>query len=107
MNGRTSAQLFCAILLYIKSMACRVECIRSDTELPLIGRHFGFLVVTADVLQLLHNFIFELRALIGMECLGWFEDTKYPFEKSFRNGLLSLVRKRDEGSKSSEMVNDS
>ena len=24
MNGRTSAQLFCAILLYIKSMACRV-----------------------------------------------------------------------------------
>ena len=34
MNGRTSAQLFYAILLYIESMACGVECIRSDTELP-------------------------------------------------------------------------
>ena len=34
MNGRASAQLFGAILLYIESMACRVECIRSDTGLP-------------------------------------------------------------------------
>ena len=25
MNGRTSAQLFCAILLYIESMACRAS----------------------------------------------------------------------------------
>ena len=32
---------------------------------------------------------------------------KYPFDKSFRNGLLFLVRKRDERSKSSEMINDS
>ena len=85
MNGRTSAQLFCAILLYIENMACRVECIRSDTALWTIGRRFGFLV-TKDVLQLLHNFIFELRALIGRKCLGWSEDTKYPLDKSFRNG---------------------
>ena len=34
MSGRTSAQLFGAILIYIESMACRVECKRSDTELP-------------------------------------------------------------------------
>ena len=34
MKGRTSTRLFCAILLYIESMVCRVECIRSDTELP-------------------------------------------------------------------------
>ena len=74
--------------------------------LRTIGLCFGFLV-TKDVLQLLHNFIFELRALIGMECLEWSEDTKYPFDKSFRNGLLFLVRKRDERSKSSEMINDS
>ena len=108
MNGRTSAQLFCAILLYIESMACRVECIRSDTELPWgrKKRRFGFLV-TKDVLQLLHNFIFELRALIGVECLGSSKDTKYPFDKSFRNGLLFLARKRDERRKSSEMINDS
>ena len=85
MNGRTSAQLFCAILLYIENMACRVECIRSDTPLWTIERRFGFLV-TKDVLQLLHNFIFELRALIGTKCLGWSEDTKYPFDKRFRNG---------------------
>ena len=69
----------------------------------MIGRRFGFLV-TKDVLQLLHNFIFELRALIGMKCLGRSEDTKYPFDKSFRNGLLFLVWKRDELGKSSEMI---
>ena len=27
-------ELLCAILLYIENMACRIECIRSDTELP-------------------------------------------------------------------------
>ena len=70
----------------------------------MIGRRFGFLV-TKDVLQLFHNFIFELRALIGMECLGRSEDTKYPFDKSVRNGLLFPVRKRDEHSKSGEMIN--
>ena len=59
--------------------------------LRTIGRRFGFLI-TEDVLQLLHNFIFELRALIGMECLGWSEDTKYLF---------------DERIKSNEMINDS
>ena len=80
--------------------------LRHLVALQTIGRRFGFLV-TNDVLQLLQNFIFELRALIGMECLGWSEDTKYPFDKSFRSGLLFLVRKRDERSKSSEMVNDS
>ena len=80
--------------------------LRHRVALRTIGRRFGFLV-TKDVLQLLHNFVFELRALIGMECLGWSEDTKYPFDKSFRNGLFFLVRKRDERSKSSEMINDS
>ena len=79
--------------------------LRPRVALRTIGCRFGFLV-TKD-LQLLHNFIFELRALIGMECLGWSEDTKYPFDKSFRNGLLFLVRKHDERSKSSEMINDS
>ena len=34
MNGKTPAQIFYALLLYLESMACRVECIRSDTELP-------------------------------------------------------------------------
>ena len=71
-----------------------------------MGRRLSFLV-TKDVLQLLHNFIFELQALIGMECLRWSEDTKHPFDKSFRNGLLFLVRKCDEHSKSSEMIDDS
>ena len=80
--------------------------LRHRVALRTIGRRSGFLV-TKDVLQPLHNFIFELRALIGMKCLGWSEDTKYPFDKSFRNGLLFLVRKRDERSKLSEMVNDS
>ena len=80
--------------------------LRHRVALRTIGRRFGFLV-TKDVLQLLHNFVFELRALVRMECLGWFEDTKYPFDKSFRNGLFFLVRKRDERSKSSEMINDS
>ena len=74
--------------------------------LRTIGRRFGFLL-TKDVLQLLHNFIFELRALIGMGRLGRSEHTKYPFDKSFRNGLIFLVRKRNEHSKSSEMMNDS
>ena len=80
--------------------------VRHRVALRTIGRRFGFLV-TKDVLRLLHNFIFELRALIRMEYLGWSEDTKYPFDKSFRNGLLFLVRKRDKRSKSSEMINDS
>ena len=39
--------------------------------------------------------------------LGWSEDTKYPFDKSFGNGLPFLVRKRDERSKSNEMINGS
>ena len=77
--------------------------LRHRVALRSIGRRFGFLV-TKDVLQLLHNFIFELRALIGMECLGWSKDAKYPFDKSFRDGLLFLVRKRNEHSKSSEMI---
>ena len=80
--------------------------LRHRVALRTIGRCFGFLV-TKDVLQLLRNFIFELRALIGMECLGCSKDTKFPFDKSFRNGLLFLVRKFDERSKSSEMVDDS
>ena len=42
-----------------------------------------------------------------MECLGRSEDTKYPFDKSFRNGLLFLVRKCDEHNESSEMIIDS
>ena len=64
-------------------------------------------LVTKDVLQLFHNFIVELRALIGMECLEWSEDTEYPFDKSFRNDLLFFVRKCDERSKSSKMIDDS
>ena len=64
--------------------------LRHRVALRTIGRRFAFFV-TEDVLQLFHNFIFELRALIGMECLGWSEDTKYPFDKSFHNGLLFLV----------------
>ena len=80
--------------------------LRQRVALRTIGRRFSCLV-TKDVLQLLHNFMFELRALIGMECLGWSEDTKYPLDKSFRNGLLFLVRKCDEHSKSSEMIDDS
>ena len=74
--------------------------------LQTIGRRFSFLV-TKDVLQLLHNFIFELRALIEMKCLGWSEDTKYPFDKTYCNGLLCLVWKCDEHSKSSEIIDDS
>ena len=42
-----------------------------------------------------------------MECQGRSEDTRYPYDKSFRNGLFFLVRKCDEHSKSSEMINDS
>ena len=80
--------------------------LRHRVALRTTGRRFGFLV-TKDVLKLLHTFIFELRALIAMECLEWSEDTKYPFDKSFRNGLLFLVRKCDEHSKSSEMIDDS
>ena len=80
--------------------------LRHRVALRTIGRRLGFLV-PKDVLQLLHNFISELRALIGMECLGWSEDTKNRFDKSFRNGLLFLVRKYDEHRKSSEIVNDS
>ena len=80
--------------------------LRHRVALRTIGRRFGFLV-TKDVLQLLHNIVFELRAVIGMECLGRSEDTKYPLDKSFRNGLLFLVRKCDERSILSEMINDS
>ena len=83
-----------------------MHAVRHRVALRTIGRRFVFFV-TKDVLQLLHNFIFELRALIGMECLGWSEDTKYPFDKSFLNGLLFRVRKRDERGKLSEMINDS
>ena len=72
----------------------------------MIGRGSIF-ILTKNVLQLLHTFIFELRILIGVECLGWSEDTKYPFDKSFRNCLHLLVRKCDEHSKSSEMIHDS
>ena len=77
--------------------------LRHRISLRTIGRRFGFLV-TKDVLQLLHNFIFELRTLIRMECLGRSKDTKYPFDKSFRNGLLFLVWKRDKHGKASEMI---
>ena len=80
--------------------------LRPRVALRKIERRFGFLV-TKDVLQLLHNFIFELRALVGMECLRRSEYIKYPFDKSFRNGLLFHVRKCDEHNKSSEMINDS
>ena len=44
--------------------------LRNRVALRTIGRRFSFLEAK-DVLQLLHNFISELRALIGMECLGW------------------------------------
>ena len=71
--------------------------------LRTIGRGFSFFM-TKDVLQLLHNLIFELRSLIGMEFLGWSEHTKYPFDKSFCSDLLFLVLKCDEHSKSSEMI---
>ena len=101
--------MFCEILLYIENMACRVDCIRSDTELVAlrtIGRRFDFLV-TKDIPQMLRTFIFELRALVGIECLSRSEDTKQPFNKSFRNGLLFLAWKYGEHSKSSEMINDS
>ena len=80
--------------------------LRYIVALRTIGRRFSFLV-TKNVLQLVHNFIFELRALIGMKCLGWSEDTKYPFDQSFRNGVLFLVRKCDDHGKSSEMIDDS
>ena len=79
--------------------------LRHRVALRTIGRYFSFLV-TKNVLQLFHNFIFEPRSLIGMECLGWSEDTKHSFDKSFRNGLLFLVRKCDEHSKSSGLVDD-
>ena len=95
-----------SVLLYIESMTCRVECIRSDTELRMTWRRFSFLV-TKDVLQLLHTFLFEFQALIGMECLRWSEDAKYSFDKNFRNGRFFLVRKCDEHSKSSGMIDDS
>ena len=71
--------------------------LRHRAALRTIGRRFSFLV-TKDVLQLLHNFMFELRVLIEMECPGWSVDIKYSFGKSFRNNLLFLVRKCDEHS---------
>ena len=83
-----------------------MQTLRHRLALQTIGRRFSFLV-TKDVLQLLHNFIFELRALIGMECLGWSEGTKYPFDKSFRNGLFFFVRRCDEHSKPSKIIDDS
>ena len=79
--------------------------LRHRIVLRTIGRRFSFLV-TKDVLQLLHNFIFELRPLIGMECLGSSKGTKYPFDMRFRNGLLFLVRKCDEHSNSGERIGD-
>ena len=69
--------------------------LRHRVALRTIGHRFSFLV-TKDVLQ--------LRALIEMECLGWSENIKCPFDKSFCNGLRFLVRKCDEHSKSSEMI---
>ena len=63
---------------------------RHRVALRTIERRFGFLV-TKDVLQLLHNFVFELRALIGIECLSRSEDTRHSFDKSFRNGMLFLA----------------
>ena len=74
--------------------------------LQTIGRGFSFLV-TKNVLQLRHNFIYELRAMIGMECLGWSKDTKHPFDKNFRNRLLFLVLKCEEHGESNEMIDDS
>ena len=56
--------------------------LRHRVALRTIGRRFSFLV-TKDFLQLLHNLIFELRALIGMECLGWSEDIKYLSTRAF------------------------
>ena len=56
--------------------------LRHGVALRTIGRRFGFLV-TKDVLQLLHHFIFELQALTGMEYLRWSKDTKYPFDRAF------------------------
>ena len=87
-------------------MRGRMHTLRHRVPLRTIGRRFGFLV-TKDILQRLHNFIFELQALIEMECLGWSENIKYPFDKSFRKGLLFLVQKCDEHSKSSKMIDDS
>ena len=46
---------------------------RHRVVLRTIDRRFGFLV-TKNVLQRLHNFIFKFRALIGMECLRRSED---------------------------------
>ena len=63
-------------------MEGRMHTLRHRVTLRTIGRRFGFLVDKV-VLQLLHNFIFELRALIGMERLGWSEDTKYPLARAF------------------------
>ena len=41
-----------------------------------------------------------------MECLRWSEDTKCPFDQSFRNDLPFLVRKCDQHSKLSKMIDD-
>ena len=80
--------------------------LRHRVALRTIDRDLGFLI-TKNILQLLHNFIFELRALIRMKCLGWSEDTKQTFDKSFRNSLHFLVLKCDEHRKLSEMTDDS
>ena len=79
---------------------------RYRVALRSIGRGFSF-IITKNVLQLLHDFIFQIRALMGMECLGWSEDTKYPFDTSFCLGLLFLVRKCDQHSKSSQLIDES
>ena len=86
MNGKISPIVLCDIAIHRKrGMEGRMHTLRHRVALRTIGRRFGFLV-TKDVVQLLHNFIFELQALIGIECFGWSEDTRYPFDKSFRNG---------------------
>ena len=81
-------------------MQGRMHTLRRIVSLRMMERDFSFLI-TKNILQLLHNFIFELRALIGMECLEWSKDTKCSFDKSFCNCPLFLVRECSEHSKSS------
>ena len=80
--------------------------LRHRVALRTAERGFSFFE-TKNVLQLLHNSIFELWTLVGMECLGWSEGTKYLFDKGFRNNLLFLVLTCDEHGKSCEMIDDS
>ena len=56
-------------------------------RVALRSKGHGFcILITKNVLQLFHNFIFELRVLLGIDCLGWSDANKYPFGKSSRNG---------------------